>query len=165
MSIHLDFLLATTQANINLQSDRTLHKDVVWPAIASYEVMVRRLLMMFMADEALQSVTLASETRLVVEETEDSHLVKRYQTIRISAEGADTLRYETEKLQFIAQYVPTHRMGSGSFTLARNSREVAAILRDQGSGDADGWCWILAGKALKSFKDISIDLHIEQTVK
>lgn len=165
MRIPISFLLSATQAGFYLNSDRTMHKDVVWPAIASYQAMVRRMLMLFMEYDDLHSITLACITRLEVDETEDSHLVRRYQSITISTEGADIMRYESERIKFVSRYVPFHRMGTGAFALARNSREVAAILRDEGSSDADGWCWMLACMAHKCFKEISTDMHIEQTVE
>lgn len=152
------YLTACTAAQVTLTSHRTLNNDVVWPLVTCFESLVRQSLLLFISHVALEEVQITCLVKPKVEEDSDAHRVVFAQHLKITTLGASVFDGLDQKMTFLAEYAPTHLMGSGTFKLSRSHPCVSGVLADlEDLVTVDSNCLMLTKEAFSSFKRIDIE--------
>lgn len=168
LNIPFEFHLRCGPAATALAADRALHNEVVFPATTFYEALARRLVLLFATHSQLESLTLTCMLQPEVDEDSTHHFVKLNQHLKLSTVGTTVFSTLDERAAFFADYVPTHRMGNGTFTLTRDNPVMRGILTamqsespvpDEVLERSDAAFFTLAQRVQRSFKSIQVDVH------
>jgi hypothetical protein len=167
-NIPYQFILKCSAAETTLASERALRNEVVFPAAACFEALARRLLMLFAEHDSLQAVTLTCLMQPTIEEDNLLHIVKLNQHLKLTTLGKVVLENPgTTLLESLATYIPAQLMGTGSFTVERNSpivQETLLLFGTDSFGSAelevtDALSYTLSQRLKSSFKSIFVDVY------
>lgn len=157
-NVPYQFLMSCTAAQLTLASHRTLKNDVVWPAITCFESLIRQTLLLYMNHDALEDVQFTCLVRPRIDEDSTAHTVVFVQHLKIATLGGSVFESLDEKMNFLAEYAPTHLMGSGTFMLSRYHPCVVGVLANPADSKAvDAFCLELTKEAFSSFKRIDTE--------
>jgi hypothetical protein len=163
----MEFLLRGAPASTTLASDRALHNEVVFPAVACFEALARAITQLFFEHEALEAFTLTCLVRPSWEESADMLTVHLNQHLKCSTLGVTAFADQDALVEFLENYAPMHRMGSGTFTLRRDAPVVQKVLNayaaespvpDDALDLVDEQVHTLARRLQQSFKVIHVDV-------